>query len=67
MECLYCDKELKEGSPKVTLMGMRAIPADGCFVEDDVVIPYQRDCFVKLPPALRKPWMKKWDGGEPDH
>jgi len=46
---------------------MRGIPADGCFFEDDVVIPYQRECFVKLPPALRKPWMKKWDGGEPDH
>ncbi len=67
MKCAYCDGELGEGGPEVALTGIRAIPADGCCLEDDTVIPYHRECFLKLPPVLRKPWMKKRDGGDPDY
>ncbi|NIS61980.1 MAG: hypothetical protein GTO13_15185 [Proteobacteria bacterium] len=67
MKCLYCNEELEADHPQVTLAGMRAIPPDGCFFQDDSVIRYHRECFDKLPPALRKPSVKKWDGGKPDH
>jgi hypothetical protein len=62
MECVYCGKELEDDTPKIILHGIQAMPAEGCCFEDDVVIPYHRECFFKLPPALREPWMKKWDG-----
>jgi hypothetical protein len=67
MKCVYCDRELEEGGPKVTLTGIRAIAGDTCCLENDMVIPYHRECFFKLPPALREPWIQKWDGGKPDH
>ena len=67
MKCLYCDEELEADHPQVTLRGMRAIPADGSFFEDDIVIRRHRECFDKLPPALRKPLMEKWNGGKPGH
>jgi hypothetical protein len=51
MKGIYCDEELEEGSPKVTITGMRTIPADGCFFEDGIVIRYHRECFFKIPPG----------------